>query len=1722
MKEQKHAANRILALLLALMIVLPLGVGSALGEMNMNVQYFITVSWIDGNFISHTAQANPVQIPGYEDCYWVQVGRDAPMDGLQLDIADFSGQYAEFSPAPGTLLPPVADAGDSIDMGDRYVEIMAKTADGQPGALIYLYVSTVTDSPMLPPVVTEAPPAPVQPVSVNIHYVDEQGTRIADSTTQVVEEGTWPVYANPINLPENYHLNGNNYQNVTVGQFGADMTDVYFYYRYEKPVVQPVSVNVHYVDEQGTRIADSTTQMVEEGTWPVYANPINLPENYHLNGNNYQNVTVGQFGADMTDVYFYYRYEKPVVQPVSVNVHYVDEQGTRIADSTTQMVEEGTWPVYANPINLPENYHLNGNNYQNVTVGQFGADMTDVYFYYRYEVPATPAPTQGTIRVRLLEVSSNRELYAYDTQVTLGQVNDIYADLSRLPGEYVPAGDVWLQIEVDAFGNANPAPVFYFISNATPVPTQAPAPTETPFVAQPARVPVLYLSVEDGLPVAMDGTAVCQPGQATDVYPNPVNLIDGFVLVSEPVITVHVDAFGQPDQSEIVFLYQNVGGGEEQPTVTSQDITVWYYSLDMQQIASPTRFTCFPGVNQVSPAPFDLKAGYELIGDSVQYVELNENGLSATDITFYYQQVYRPTPAPVDVRVQYLSTDGFAVAQEQYVSCAWGQDTLIQANPRDLLADYVLEGSAQATVRVDDQGASPNPVIFYYRYVPNVPAPKIALVPVKYVRPDGVTAFYTYTETCVEGMDNIIRVDLSRMEPGYELASDAQVQVVVNSDGSFYPTEVVFQFRNEVNAYVTVYYQDFEGRNVASYQQQLCFVGNNSIMAQPLDLQGGYTLIGDNTQNVVLSQDGMLTPGAVVFRYQYTATPLPGTPTPFPFEYTAQNGYCYPKNDNINFRSEPSTALNTSIISQVSRRDLAQIRGRVRNAQNEIWYHVSIGGQEGFLKETVVRVLTDAEVAALFNYTLAPTQVPTPAPTPIPDGAAIDRWALTNAGGLNFRREPKTGNNVIRQISKNARVWVYSSQTVDGEKWYKVQVNGTEGYLMAKYLNVYSQQESDLLQQQLASPMPTQVPPPTQAPTLPPTQIPLYTPTLMPTQIPTLAPTATPAPYRGYAITLWMAALRTGISQGDESVLEMLPADSLVYVEWQNTVEGVTWSSVQSMRTNARGFMLHEGLRPITAEEASYYLNAMQPSQTATPEPIQEEGYAMTLGDGVPMRSFPDTNGEIMQLLPYGAVVSVRGQMYDGGTGWHMVQYNGDWGFIRQDQLRMMSQAEVDAYEQSVMTTPLPIPSQAPTAAPITQDSLSSYGHVKSNSGRVNLRSNPSTDSTRIRLLDNYAFALVMGTVETEDGIWYHVSQAGTEGYISGEYFKVLSLGELSQFLQSKEYLNANQSNTSSSTGNTTTQIQPVEDYNQTVWQNPALNASYEPFNPYVTPSPNPEVLPTATPTRAPTPSPTVYIAPVGPLSGLNTPAPTTTRQGGSPWPWVLLVIALAGIGAAVYAYNIHRKNEQRRRQAMRAQQARQARAAAAAQPQMRRAPNQSMQATRAYQAPPSASYMPPQGGSPRPAQMPRPDYTSQGTGRFPRTQAPAPQQGGVPATTNPFRPVTQRQADAYRASLEARARKQAEGGEAQGYAHPSVRQETQRFDPAQANASLQQSQRFAPVRQETQAYQPARAPQAPQAHQPSQETRTYQTFGAAQSPVTHQRQRRADRYQNDQGDSDA
>ncbi len=131
---------------------------------------------------------------------------------------------------------------------------------------------------------------------------------------------------------------------------------------------------------------------------------------------------------------------------------------------------------------------------------------------------------------------------------------------------------------------------------------------------------------------------------------------------------------------------------------------------------------------------------------------------------------------------------------------------------------------------------------------------------------------------------------------------------------------------------------------------------------------------------------------------------------------------------------------------------------------------------------------------------------------------------------------------------------------------------------------------------------------------------------------------------------------------------------------------------------------------------------------------------------------------------------------------------------------------------------------RATVMPPMDENSTSSYGYVTNNG--VNFRSAPG--GSRITVLNEYAFALVLGSTEADGKTWYKVNHAGTEGYISGDYFHVLSLVELEDFLQSPEYIQ----------GNSDGSPKPQEDQNAANWTDPnhELTGTYEPFDPYATP----------------------------------------------------------------------------------------------------------------------------------------------------------------------------------------------------------------------------------------------------------------------------------------------
>ena len=473
-------------------------------------------------------------------------------------------------------------------------------------------------------------------------------------------------------------------------------------------------------------------------------------------------------------------------------------------------------------------------------------------------------------------------------------------------------------------------------------------------------------------------------------------------------------------------------------------------------------------------------------------------------------------------------------------------------------------------------------------------------------------------------------------------------------------------------------------------------------------------------------------------------------------------------------------------------------------------------------------------------------------------------------------------------------------------------------------------------------------------------------------------------PYVGYAVTNSSTALRTGMSAADYTIIKGMEIGELVVVKSQLTdvYTGETWSVVQTL-SGQSGYVQNRALRQVSEQEAAWYMQlwqqqnaTAQPTEvvTNTPEPMQLQGYGYTVVDNVPFRMMASEQSRIIDNLRYQTVVYIAGQTYAGGVAWHSVAVDGEWGYIRDDLLRLMTVAEENAYLDSLYATPTPTP--ATTNRPYNEEGLSSYGYVDSSS--VNFREGASKQARKIRELKRYAFCLVLDTEYAGGATWYKVNYNGVEGYVHGDYFRQMTIREFNDFYGSDLYYQGIQNNLSSGSQENAGDagydgpggIISAEDQTVNNWYESGneIHVSYAPFNPVATIAP---IKPSGTPTLEPLPGFEATATPTGtpvtsggigmgesssdlPLPGTTVyyPAPDQSSDG-SALVWIIVIALLLVAGGGVLAFVQYQRK--RRQIAMRAAQrrAQAARSAAGERPYAR----QSGMQQRAREYPQKSAY---------------------------------------------------------------------------------------------------------------------------------------------------------------------
>ena len=1064
-------------------------------------------------------------------------------------------------------------------------------------------------------------------------------------------------------------------------------------------------------------------------------------------------------------------------------------------------------------------------------------------------------------------------------------------------------------------------------------------PTATP---DPSVTIIVHYQTADGMRIAEDETYQGLRGTAVPVYARQLD--EGWILTGEPLQYLNIE-WDAPSVIEASFIYMQPTPTPVPPEVT---VTVHYLDIGGAAVASDTVLVLPGGTMQsVEAAPQDLRPDYYPNGETVKSLNVNSDG-APQELTFYYEYRQPVTPAPASAVVQYVDETGQPVAQSGLVSGSPGQEMTIYAAPEQLMDFYVLDDEPTQRVVLPESGETVTVTFRYRLELPvteaptDTPAPTVTPTP----QPARVVGFvqvsYTYQgdssldynepvtvyegETVLDGSEGL--------RTGYHLISAETVTVTLTADGIAEPKQIAFVYAPDSSETLMpeliVQYFAEDGTQVATSTLITLHIGENIIYASPVDLMEDYEQITPSC-TVMVDNEGNADQALVTFYCRYTAET---TGQDSGYQVMPASGYARAKNDSVNLRSSPSTASDSNRIATISKTDIIEIKGTAQAGGK--WYYVSVNGRQGYVSASVVTELTEAEVQVLLGLNTSEDETG--------ETGLIERWGELTKTNVRVRKAP--AGKEITKLAKGTRVFVDEMVDVEGTLWCRVRYNkGKEGYIKSDCLKIYSAAESQMFQSSLASPVPTHTVPATRVPTSTPT---VFIPTATPTAPPeTPAPilTATPVPYTGYAITNTRTAVRGGLS-ADNAALATINGETLVMVQGQTYINDVCWDSVLVVSSGITGFIEDDKLFHVTNEMAQDYLESLAtPTPQPTPEntPIPFIGYALIQMNGVPLRQQMNSNAQYISILQENDVVSVLKQstMEDGST-WCLVQSNMYIGYVRRDLLRQMTDLEIVNYLEANNSRPTATPAVTPT--PRAQSAMPSCWGIIS-PDRVHLRSQASlTQGTSLRLMSKNEFVQVQGTLLGDDELpWMQVMFEGQIGYIRSDYVQILSQGELTSVVTSEEFRSANTTETAV-TG--VESIQSYETYLANQWTNPSLTASYEPFNPYVTPAAVGALAATATPTPAVTMPPTPEATIIVNLD--RTPQPNAT--GGNMLGGVLIGAGVLALGGGAF-FIWQAQRAKKRREALQRAQAirRKQQTASETEPQDRHPKNYRRDATASY-----------------------------------------------------------------------------------------------------------------------------------------------------------------------------
>lgn len=1341
--------------------------------------------------------------------YWVQLGANDEIDSLMFEIHHPNNPNLSYDPPSGTMLQGLVDTQGTWNNG----LIIKVYENGAQVDTLVLYVSSQVE-PQNPPAAmpaeeTESPAPITLNAAVQVNYIDSNDKLIAQDSQTLTEAGQHTIYANPSLLPADYELAGDHAVTVELHNDNTLSLDSVHFLVRQKVQALSATLYVNYMSSDGNSLAYDEVVIDEVGTKTIHADSSKVPEAYTLQSAPSVEVTLESNGN---------------LSPSTIEFVYSPPAQTEPEETEEPKME---------PVTVALRYvDENDTDIQNPSQIVFDSYGEKAVAEYKIQIEGYEF------------VSGPESLWIFDN------------------GAAEPAE---LKFVYKKLGGEN-------TSTETSNPESG---TKT--------IPVKYQSTS-GTELAPSHEASLQIGE-NEVHAQ-VTEIQGYTLNGSSSQTVTLYDDGSVSQREIVFEFtaNDADAEEKEPTgektglgkavvSSSNDVNIRKKPAGsiITRLKPGTEVTVLEIVENKGKEWAKIEYGNKKVAYILtEYLEM-QNAQATAEPSI--EPIVTPEPvqstAPVggentsvsaELRVELLEGVNILASYTETLKGV-GEHTVI---PRQVpeVANYNLQGVASQVVTLDANGKLDKESV-QFNYLRNTVS---ATVNVHYVDKENNKINPDTQQIFLEA--GSFTVEPQAIPTGYSLLEPSSYEVFVSENGEISPSDITFKFeKTQVQGTVHILYKDDRGTEIAeATEYTLTSLGANTITPQVT--LTNYALEGVSSQTVTLNQDGTVSPSSVTFTYKRKQEQLSATLT---VHYQTQDGKTvapdtvqsiqevgsqniFPSGQippEYELVGEPFIAVSLSEDGKLSPGEISftyQLKAQNQPINTEVLIRYVDKNYYPIAEDDVTRLTsagkhTVSPLKTFTNYTL---QVKSYTVEVTETGQALP-------AEVHFVYEKIQTPNPVADVT--IKYTDQNGTSIAADTVQRVNVVGNNTVLanpsgLPSNYELIGERQINVVLAQDGSVSPNPV-------------IFVYK-----------NANDNYEHYRGYAVTNARVALRNAASSSDTSITQMLERNTLLYIAGQAQINGIIYHSVQTL-SGASGFITDADISKITAEQAQPYIqayNQQNPSITQTPEKIT--GYATTYGMDVPLRQLASGYSQIISTMNTGSVMYLTGQMESNENyTWRVAQYNGKVGYVRSDQVRALSQSEVNVYLSNHQTTS-PSNTAAPTYNP---NSMSSYGYITKNN--VNFRSQPNKSSAAITKIQQYGLALVKDVVSDNGVTWYKVNFNGREGYIQGDFFKQMTIHEFNQFLNSKEYaagLKNNSASTSSGSAGsgsssvpktnagtaTAGNVQTLEGYNVGKWKNPNLaQASYPPFMPNIT------AMPTNAQGLEPSPSPTMIVFPNGTLA---------------------------------------------------------------------------------------------------------------------------------------------------------------------------------------------------------------------------------------------------------------